>query len=80
MKMEENMQHFQHIMLYYFKKGKDTTEMHTHKRLEQCLEKMQWLIERVKSGWQSFVLEISRWMILHGQVGQLKLIGIKSSH
>ena len=25
--MEENMQHFQHIMLYYFKKGKDTTEM-----------------------------------------------------
>ena len=25
--MEENMQHFQHIMLYYFKKGKNTTEM-----------------------------------------------------
>ena len=24
--MEENMQHFQHIMLYYFKKGKNTTE------------------------------------------------------
>ena len=26
LKMEENMQHFQHIMLYYFKKGKNTTE------------------------------------------------------
>ena len=25
--MEENMQLFQHIMLYYFKKGKNTTEM-----------------------------------------------------
>ena len=28
LKMEENMQHFQHIMLYYFKKGKNTTETH----------------------------------------------------
>ena len=26
-KMEENMQHFQHIMFYYFKKGKNTTAM-----------------------------------------------------
>ena len=25
--MEENMQHFWHIMLYYFKKGKNATEM-----------------------------------------------------
>ena len=24
--MEENMQHFWHIMLYYFKTGKNTTE------------------------------------------------------
>ena len=24
--MEEKKQHFQHIMLYYFKKGKNTTE------------------------------------------------------
>ena len=24
---EENMQHFQHSVLYYFKKGKNTTEM-----------------------------------------------------
>ena len=27
LKMEENMQHLQHIMLYYFKKGKNATEM-----------------------------------------------------
>ena len=26
LKMKENMQHFQHIMLYYFKKGKNATE------------------------------------------------------
>ena len=26
-KMDENTQHFWHIMLYYFKKGKKTTEM-----------------------------------------------------
>ena len=27
LKMEENMQHFWHVMLYYFKKGKNTTKM-----------------------------------------------------
>ena len=27
LKTKENMQHFQHIMLYYFKKGKNETEM-----------------------------------------------------
>ena len=26
LKMEENMQHFWHIMLYYFKKGKNAIE------------------------------------------------------
>ena len=26
LKMEENMQHFWHIILYYFKKGKSATE------------------------------------------------------
>ena len=28
LKMEEKKQHFWHIMLYYFKKGKNTAEMH----------------------------------------------------
>ena len=27
LKMEENTQYFQHIMLYYFKKGKNATEV-----------------------------------------------------
>ena len=27
LKMEEDTQHFQHIMLYYFKRGKNTIEM-----------------------------------------------------
>ena len=27
LKMEANMQHFGHIMFYYFKKGKNATEM-----------------------------------------------------
>ena len=29
----ENMQHFQHIMFYYFKKGKNTTEMQKKKKI-----------------------------------------------
>ena len=33
LKMEENMQHFQHIMLYYFKKGKNATEMQKTKKI-----------------------------------------------
>ena len=37
-KMEENMQHFWHIMLYYFMKGKNTTEM--QRRFVQCVEKV----------------------------------------
>ena len=35
LRVEENMQHFQPIMLYYFKKGKNTTEMQK-KRFIQC--------------------------------------------
>ena len=31
--MEENKQHFQHIMLYYFKKGKNATKMQRKKDL-----------------------------------------------
>ena len=31
LKMEENKQHLWHIMLYYFKKGKNATEMQKKK-------------------------------------------------
>ena len=77
--MEENKWHFRHIMLYYFKKGKNAVETHT-KRFVQCMEKELWLIKHVKIGLWSFVLEISHWMMLHGQADQLKLIEIKSRH
>ena len=64
------MQHFWHIMLYYFKKGKNATEM--QKRSVQCMEKVLRWTECVKSGLQSFVLKIFCWTMLHGQVDQLK--------
>ena len=62
--IEENMQHFQYIMLY-FKKGKNTTEM--QKRFVQCIEKVLWLIECVKSGlWRfcagDFSLDHAPWL------------------
>ena len=44
------------------------------------MEKVPWLTEHVQSGLQSFVLEISCWMMLHGWVDQLKLMMIKSRH
>ena len=41
LKMEENKQHFQHIMLYYFKKGKKATETQKKKNpFVQCMEKV----------------------------------------
>ena len=49
-------------MLYYFKKGKNATEM--------CVEKVLWLIKCVKSGLRSFALEISLWMMLPPQAGR----------
>ena len=69
---------FWHITLYYFKKGKNATEKLKEERFVQCMEKVLWLIEHVTSGWWSFVLELSRWMMLHGQVDQLKLTEVKS--
>ena len=33
LKMEDNTQHFWHIMLYYFKKGKNATEMQKRKKI-----------------------------------------------
>ena len=38
LKVEENIQHFRHIMLYSFKKGKNATK--TQKRFVQCMEKV----------------------------------------
>ena len=53
--MEENMQHFQHI-LYYFKKGKNATE--AQKKICAVYEKgTDWTCQ--ESHLQSFVLDIS---------------------
>ena len=38
LKMEDNMQHFQPIMLYDFKKGKNATER--QEQFLQCMEKV----------------------------------------
>ena len=66
-------------MLYYFKNIK--TQLKCKKQIVQCMEKVLWLImECVKSGLRSFVLEISCWMMLHGRANQLKLIVIKLRH
>ena len=35
-KIKENKQYFQYIMLYYFKKGKNATEMQTNKQKDLC--------------------------------------------
>ena len=62
LKMEEDTQHFCHIILYYFKKGKNATEKQkTKKRFVRCMEKVLLLIERVKSGLQSFLILVKLW-------------------
>ena len=53
--MEEDVQHFRHIMLYYFKKDKNATAMQKE-RFVPCMEKVLGLIECVKSGLQSFLV------------------------
>ena len=47
LKMKEETQHFQHIMFYYFKKGKNTTEM---QKICAVYEEVAEMIEHVKSG------------------------------
>ena len=71
--MEEKKQQFWHVMLYYIKKDKNSGEK---KKNKQFIEKVLWLIECVKSGLLNFVLKISHWTMLYGQVDQLKLIAI----
>ena len=76
LKMEEKKQHVRYMCFIISRKVK--MQPKHKKRFVQCIEKVLLLIERVKSGWQSFMLEISRWTMLHGWAGQLKSIAIKS--
>ena len=57
------MQHLQHIMLYYFKKGKNATEMQKEKICAVYGEGAV-TVGICQSGSRSFVLEISRWTVL----------------
>ena len=65
--MEENMQHFQHTMLYYFKKGKTTTEIQKKKKICALYEEGT-VTDRMYQKWVAqFMLEISHWTMLHSQ-------------
>ena len=77
--IEEDARKCATFLAYYFKKGTNATETQT-RRFVQCMEKVLWLVEHVRSGLRSFVLEISHWTMLHGWVDQLKLTAIKSRH
>ena len=76
--MEENKQHFQHIMLHYFKKDKNPTE--AQKKIGAVYGKgavtdqtcHEWF---VKFGAGDF----SRTMF-HNWIDQLKLIAVKTRH
>ena len=61
-----------------FQESLNTTETWKMKRFVHFMEKVLWLIEFVKSGLWSFVLEISPWTMLRGRVDQLKLIAIET--
>ena len=77
LKMEENLQHFQH-MLYNFKNGKNATEM--HKMIYAVYGEGAVTDPMCQKWFAKFCVEISHWMLLHGWVDQLKLIGIKLRH
>ena len=51
-------QNFQHIMIYYFKKGKKATKT-PKKRFVQCIKKVLRFIQCMKRGVQSFMMEFS---------------------
>ena len=58
LKMEEEQQHFQHIMLYYFNKGKKGTEMQKKKKKYLCCDLLNvWKV----------VCEVSCWKFVTGQ-------------
>ena len=77
--MEEDIQHFWHIIFYYFKKGKNATEIQKKKICavyeegsvtDQTCQK--WLLKFCAG---DFLLDNAPW-----QEDQLKLVVIKSRH
>ena len=65
-------------MLYYFKKGKNTTEI--QKAICAVYGEGAVTDPKCQKWFANSVLEISHWRMLHGRVDQLKLTAIKSRH
>ena len=72
--MEENMQHFQNIVLYYFKKGKNIPEI----QQKICAVYGEGAV--TDQSVKSFMLVISHWMMLHSSINQWKFVAIKLRH
>ena len=79
LKMGANIQHFRHIMISYFKKDKNTTEMQ-NKKICAVYGEGAVTDQTCQKWFAKFVLEVSCLMMLHGWVGQLKLIVIEWRH
>ena len=71
--MEENMQHFWHVILYYFKKGKNTTEMQKNKKICAVFGEGAGTHQTCQKWLSKF--HTGDFSLLHGQIDQLKLIG-----
>ena len=79
LKMKEDMQHFWHIMFYYYKKGKNATEI-THKKDSCSVWKgavtegtcQKWFVKFPAGG---FLLDDAPW-----SVDKVKLIAITLRH
>ena len=71
----EYMQHCWHIMLYYFKKGKNTTER--QKMICAVYGEGAVTDQTCQRGLRSFMLEMSHWTMLRGWADHLKLRAIK---
>ena len=78
LKMEENKQHFQYIMLYYFKKGKNTTEM--QKKVWAVYGESDVSDQTYQKWFVKFRAGDFLRTVLHSWVDQLKLIAIKLKH
>ena len=79
LKTEEDTQHFWHIMLCYFKKGKNTTEM--QKKICAVYGEGAMIGQPCQKWFSKFhAVRISHWTILHDGVEQLRLVVIKLRH
>ena len=74
LKMEREKQHFKYLCYIISRKVQTYWNVKKKKWFVQCMEKVLWLIERDKNGLWYFVLQIFHWKVLHGWVGQLKLL------